>query len=181
MTLCSRLLVNTSGRIGVKKAFTRTSFAIIIFMALLGTASNAAEDFDPKTDEPIIDLFRANPDSVPLEPRDPSKNLTELYIDCETIEGREPGPINIQSTVGGTAKMGIPSFFRAPVALCPQDLIAGEVEVAIMGAPIDMSTGMRGTGYGPMAMRTGDVLAPWGDLLTVANPTVGEIDFSKVL
>ena len=45
--------------------------------------------------------------------------------------------------------MGIPTFFRAPVALCPQDLKAGKVEIAIMSAPIDMSTGMRGTGYGP--------------------------------
>lgn len=163
------------------KISSAVRFAITVStLAILGSVSHAADDFDPKTDEPIIDIFRANPDSIPLEPRDPSRNLTELYIDCEAID-REPGPMNIQSTVGGTAKMGIPSFFRSPVAVCPQDLIAGEVEVAIIGAPIDLSTGMRGTGYGPMAMRTGDILAPWGDLLTVANPTVGEIDFTKVL
>ena len=148
---------------------------------MLVTPAIAAEDFDPKTEEPIIDMFRANPDSIPLEPRDPSRNLIDLYIDCETIEGREPGPISIQSTIGGTAKMGIPSFFRAPVALCPQDLIAGEVDVAIIGAPIDLSTGMRGTGYGPMAMRTADVLMPWGSILPVAHPTVGNIDFNQVL
>ncbi|MGO1118892.1 agmatinase family protein [Rhodovibrionaceae bacterium A322] len=141
----------------------------------------AADGFDPKTEQPIIDLFRANPDSIPLEPRDPSRNLTELYIDCTTLEGREPGPINIQSTIGGTAKMGIPTFFRAPVAMCPQDLVAGEVDVAIIGAPIDMSTGMRGTGFGPMAMRTAEVSLPWGSILSVAHPTAGSIDFNNVL
>lgn len=145
------------------------------------TTTYAADDFDPKTDKPIIDLFRANPDSVPLEPRDPSRKLTEMYIDCSKIEGREPGPIDIQATIGGTAKMGIPTFFRAPVALCPQDLTAGKVDVAIMGASVDLSTGMRGTGYGPIAMRTGETLIGWGNLLSFAHPTVGDIDFTNVL
>lgn len=158
------------------------SFPFIVTVAALSiTPVFAADDFDPKTEQPIIDLFRANPDSIPLEPRDPSRNLTELYIDCETIEGREPGPINIQSTVGGMAQLGIPTFFRAPVAICPQDLVAGEVDVAIMGAPIDMSTGMRGTGYGPMAVRTAETQLPWGSILSVAHPTVGTIDFNNVL
>lgn len=141
----------------------------------------AAEDFDPKTEKPIMDLFRANPDSIPLEPRDPSRNLTELYRDCSKIEGRQPGPINIQRTIGGTAKMGIPTFFRAPVALCPQDLKAGKVDVAIMGAPVDTSTGMRGTGFGPSAVRTGETTLPWGGIIAVAHPTVGDIDPSQVL
>ena len=149
--------------------------------ALAAAQAQGAEDFDPKTDKPLIDLFRANPDSIPLEPRDPSRNLTELYRDCSKIEGRKPGPIDIQRTVGGTAKMGIPTFFRAPVALCPQDLKAGNVDIAIMGAPVDTSTGMRGTGYGPSAVRTGEILMPWGPLIPVSHPTVGEIDFMQEL
>lgn len=158
-------------------------FSSLVYLTALTISAqvNAAKDFDPKTDQPIIDIFRANPDSIPLEPRDPSRNLTELYIDCEKIDGREPGPINIQSTLGGMATMGIPTFFRAPVALCPQDLIAGEVDVAIMGAPVDLGTGMRGTGLGPMALRTAESQIPWGALVPVAHPTVGDIDFNNVL
>jgi agmatinase len=45
--------------------------------------------------------------------------------------------------MGGFYYQGIPTFFRAPVALCPQDLKAGNVDVAIMGASFDMSTSMR--------------------------------------
>lgn len=148
---------------------------------LLASPAWAAEDFDPKTEQPIIDLFRADPNSIPLESRDPSRNLTELYVDCSKITGRDPGPIRIQATVGGMAQMGIPTFFRAPVAVCPQDLVAGKVDIAIMGAPVDLSTGMRGTGYGPMALRTAETQLPWGDLVPIAHPTVGDIDFMSVL
>ena len=141
----------------------------------------SAEKFDPKTKKTIMELFRASPNAIPLEPRDKSKNLLVLFRDCKEIKGRKPGPIDIQRTIGGTAKMGIPTFFRAPVALCPQDLKAGKVDVAIMGAPIDMSGGMRGTGYGPSAVRTGEILIPWGAVLEAAHPTIGGIDFMRVL
>jgi len=159
----------------------RRNLAVLIVATAVAFPAMAAEDFDPKTEQPIIDLFRANPDAVPLEPRDPSKDLTALYRDCSTIEGREPGPINIQATIGGVAHMGIPTFFRAPVAVCPQDLVAGQVDVAIMGAPVDMSTGQRGTGYGPMAIRTAETYMPWGGVLKAAHPTVGDIDFMHEL
>lgn len=151
------------------------------FLFLGSAAAIAAGDFDPKTDKPVIDLIRESPDAIPLEPRDPSKDLMALFRDCKDNPKREPGPINIQKTVGGLSFHGIPTFFRAPVALCPEDLTAGKVDVAIMGAPIDLSTGQRGTGYGPQAVRTGEVIGGWGDLLAVAHPAVGEIDFTKVL
>lgn len=142
---------------------------------------NAAEDFDPKTDKPIIEIIKESPDAIPLEPRDPSKDVTSLFRDCKDNPGREPGPINIQKTLGGLSYQGIPTFFRAPVALCPEDLKAGEVDVAIMGASIDMSIGQRGTAYGPQAVRTGEIVNPWGELVPVAHPSVGEIDFMQVL
>ena len=40
------------------------------------------------------------------------------------------------------------------------DLIAGEVDVAIMGAQIDMGVGMRGAKYGPGSLR--ESLPVWG-------------------
>jgi len=156
---------------------------LILLIALMFAAAPvpAAEDFDPKTEKTLIELMRENPDAIPLEPRDPSRKPEELFRDCRDNPKRDPGPINIQKTVGGLAFHGIPTFFRAPVALCPEDLVAGKVEVAIMGAPIDMSTGQRGTGYGPQAVRTGEVVGGWGELVEVAHPVAGEIDFTKVL
>ena len=135
----------------------------------------------PDTEKPIADIFEENSNAIPLDSRDPSLDVTKFRRDCQDNPKREPGPINIQKAIGGTAFQGIPTFFRAPVALCPEDLTAGEVDVAIMGASMDMSIGQRGTGWGPQAVRTGEVVYPWGDLLKAAHPTVGEIDFMKVL
>lgn len=161
----------------LKVIFSFCSIFTFIFLGLVNT--KAAEKFDPKTEKPIIELFKESPDAIPLEPRDATKNLIEFYRDCSKIEGRDPGPIDIQRTIGGTAKMGIPTFFRAPVALCPQDLVAGKVDIAIMGAPIDLSSGMRGTGFGPSALRTAPIYTAWGTVLKVAHPVVGDIDFMQ--
>ncbi len=155
--------------------------SILTFLFLGSIIVLAAEDFDLKTDKPIIDLIKESPDAIPLESRDPSKDVTALYRDCKDNPQREPGPINIQKTSGGTAYQGIPTFFRAPVALCPDDLKAGNVDVAIMGASLDMSAGQRGTAWGPQAVRTGEVVTPWGELLSVAHPSVGELDFMQIL
>ena len=43
--------------------------------------SMAADDFDPKTEKTIIQLMRENPDSIPLEPRDPSRKVEDLFRD----------------------------------------------------------------------------------------------------
>ena len=52
-----------------------------------------------------------------------------------------------------------------------------------MGASVDMSGGQRGTAYGPNAVRTGEVLIPWGTggIGGVGHPTVGDMDFMQVL
>ena len=159
----------------------RTSTSLIIILMLVHTSVFAAEDFDPATEKPIADIIQESPDAIPLEPRDPSRDVTTLFRDCKDNPKREAGPINIQRTVGGMAFQGIPTFFRAPVALCPDDLKAGKVDVAIMGASQDMSTGQRGTAYGPQAVRTGEVIVPWGKLVPTAHPTVGGIDFMQEL
>lgn len=169
------------------------AYSVLFVSALLLIASVAIYDraaaqdaekgtFDPKTAETILEMFRKSPDAIPLEPRDPSRNLLALFRDPNDNPKREPGPINIQKTVGGFYYQGIPTFFRAPVALGPEDLKAGKVDVAIMGASLDMSTSMRGCAWGPQAVRTGEVGGmAWGELVPLAHPTVGEIDFMQVL
>ncbi len=156
-----------------------------LFFLLLGLsltlALPAASLAQEPTVKPLIDIIRENPNAVPLDTADASLDVMAFFRDCSEVQGRELGPINIQRTIGGLPYMGIPTFFRAPVALCPQDLAAGEVEVAIMGASFDMSTGQRGTAFGPQAVRTGEVIGVWGELTPPAHPAVGDIDFMQVL
>lgn len=72
---------------------------------------------------------------IRLNPNDPTLDAWKELRDTSNDPKREPGPINIQRMSGGQGWTGIPTFFMLPVALTPEDLIAGEVDVAIMGAP----------------------------------------------
>ena len=56
------------------------------------------------------------------------------------------------------------TFFSLPVAVTAADLEAGDVDVAILGAPVDMGIGMRGAGNGPKTFREGLGIMPGGDL-----------------
>jgi guanidinobutyrase len=57
---------------------------------------------------------------------------------------REPGPYSPNGAL---------TFFGLPIAVTPEDLKAGKVDVAIIGAPIDMGVGFRGAAEGPKALR----------------------------
>lgn len=100
--------------------------------------------------------------SIPLAADDPTLNEWTLRRDTSDDPKREPGPINVQRYDFGFAWTGIPTFFKLPVALTPEDLRAGKVDVAIVGAPLDMSSGMRGAAYGPKGIRFSDNNLPWG-------------------
>lgn len=78
---------------------------------------------------------------------------------------RAPGLIDLNRyQVNSTAGAGIASFMNWPVALNQDDLDAGDVDVAVIGAPLDLSTGQRGTALGPRALRTADRYLPGGPL-----------------
>mgnify|MGYP006112658909 CR=1 FL=1 len=51
---------------------------------------------------------------------------------------REPGPFYPRRLINMFSP-GVLTFFQLPVALTPEGLRAGKVDVAIIGAPIDMS------------------------------------------
>ena len=74
---------------------------------------------------------------------------------------REPGPFYPRRLVNMFGS-GVLTFFQLPVALTPEDLKAGKVDVAIIGAPVDMGAGMRGAGKGPIAIRAGMAFMPGG-------------------
>ncbi|QIK05948.1 agmatinase family protein [Streptomyces sp. ID38640] len=83
---------------------------------------------------------------------------------------REPGPINLQRYAFVPAYAGIATFFGLPLCLNPDDLRAGQVDVAVVGAPVDMSTGHRGAAYGPRAIRADERILPHTPQMLV-NPS----------
>ncbi len=112
--------------------------------------------------------------TIPLNPKDPTYNLWQQRRD-DLSKGREPGPVNIQRFYGGGGWHGIPTFFKLPVALTPEDLKAGNVDVAILGAHTDMGGGYRGAAWGPNAMRNSPSTVGWGafsmpHMHTMVNP-----------
>lgn len=135
--------------------------SLLVSIALLPLAAQAqmgAADTPQEVDridegeEPVI---RLNPD-------DPTYDVWKKMRD-DLQEGREPGPINVQRYVGGMPWVGIPTFFHLPVALTPEDLKAGKVEVAIFGA--ELIGDQRARSYGPQEMRNphrSEVYHIWG-------------------
>jgi agmatinase len=143
---------------------------LFVLLALAATASAQFMGDDIKAPaEPGVEPV------IPLNRDDPTYNLWKLRRD-DLSKGREPGPINVQRFPGGFGATGIPTFFRLPVALTPEDLRAGQVEVAMIGAYTDMGFGSRGAVYGPGAFRlTPADYVPWGEFSmehmgTMVNP-----------
>jgi hypothetical protein len=92
-------------------------------------------------------------------------DVWRVEYDRSNDPDREPGPIELNRyVINPVAPGGIPTFMRWPVCLTPEDLKAGEVDVAVIGAPLDLSTGQRGTAFGPLALRTADRYMPGGPL-----------------
>ena len=114
----------------------------------------------------VSELMAFNPDtdeaSIPLNTESEGFNGWKTRRPAAFDTPRQPGPINVNRYLRAGPKNGIPSFFGLPVALTPEDLVAGEVDVAIMGAGLDMGSGFRGAAFGPRAVRTGTVYTGTG-------------------
>jgi hypothetical protein len=83
---------------------------------------------------------------------------------------REPGPFGVHRYL--FPKSGVPTFGGAKVAIWPEDLVAGNVDVAIIGVPNNMSSGRRDAGSGPDAMRALDTIAT-PDVQSLVKPLDG--------
>ncbi|MFW7267900.1 agmatinase family protein [Gluconacetobacter sp. Hr-1-5] len=119
-------------------------------------------DFKPGRDKAAIALDSSAPDF----------NAWKVVRPAILNPKREPGPIALSRYVGGWGT-GFATFADAPVALTLEDLRAGKVEVAIVGAPLDMGSGFRDAKEGPAALRTAmGAQAPWGlDMYSMIDPT----------
>jgi agmatinase len=80
---------------------------------------------------------------------------------------RDPGPFGVHRYL--FPESGVPTFAGADVALYPEDLVAGEVDVAIVGIPNDMGSGRRNAEYGPRVMRAMNTLDE-PDVATLVDP-----------
>ncbi len=98
---------------------------------------------------------------IQLDIDDPSYGLPFEMRDFSNDPKREPGPIYLNRQVFGNPFMGIPTFYRRPVAITPEDLVAGEVDAAFVGLPIDFNSVRRGALLGPQAVRTAENLLHW--------------------
>ena len=98
---------------------------------------------------------------IRLNTDDPTYNLWKEKRSTKNDPKREPGPISLHRNLIGSPFMGIPTFLRRPVAINPEDLAAGKVDVAFIGVPIDFNSVRRGTHLGPQALRTAEALLTW--------------------
>lgn len=103
--------------------------------------------------------------AIPLNTEDLSRTAVPRMI-LDDFD-REPGPFSPHRYL--FPETGVPTFAGAPVAIYPEDLIAGEVDVAIVGIPNDMGSGRRNAEYGPRVMRVMNTLDE-PDVHTLVDP-----------
>ena len=110
---------------------------------------------------------------IELNTESPRFNAWRLRRPASMDPEREPGPISLGRYDG---KGGPPTFGGFPMALTPEDLKAGEVDVAILGAPLNMGSGWRDSG----AQATTDMRIIGGGVMGDLDQYV-QIEASKVL
>jgi agmatinase len=150
---------------------------------LLGTMERFYQAMEGKTETEIeayldgmIEVAQANKfnpltdmAAIPLNTESPRFNAWKVERPQSLNPKREPGPIHL-SRYMDTRGTGINTFAGAPVAIYPEDLIAGKVDVAIVGAPLDMGSYYRGQRFGPQAMRN-EYGGGGVDMNTMINPS----------
>ena len=99
----------------------------------------------------------------PLVTGDESTNIWRSQRDPARNPKREPGPIDIQRYDIQLEPLGVKTFFQLPVALTPEDLVAGDVDVAIFGAPTGALPHSAGSVWAPAEIRANKDWGGYGD------------------
>jgi agmatinase len=82
---------------------------------------------------------------------------------------RAPGPISMRRP--GGEPVGAMTLFGVPLCLTAEDLRAVPIDVAFMGAPVDMSIGHRGAAFGPRMIRVDERWPPYPPELLINTST----------
>lgn len=155
--------------------FSHSKFlAFTLFCFFSSLAHSQYFDYDLDNPAEQAPIREGEKPVIPLDSKDPTYNLWQTPRK-NLSQGRKPGLINIQRFSGGAGWQGIPTFFKLPIALTPEDLAASNVDVAILAAHTDMGGGYRGAAWGPNAIRASPSTVAWGDfsmdhMLTLVNP-----------
>lgn len=105
--------------------------------------------------------------AMPLNLATPDFNFGVILPPILRKDVRSPGPFSVHRYL--FPESGVPTFAGAPVAIYPEDLVAGNVDIAIVGIPNDLSSGRRNAKFGPRAMRALDTIAT-PDIQTLVDP-----------
>ena len=122
-----------------------------------GSADDTVEELEKRTPEETREWVQAmqlvientrysegrDAPDIPLNTQSPKFNAWRLERPRSMDPKREPGPIKLGRYDGAG---GPPTFGGFPLAFTPEDLKAGEVDVAILGAPLNMGSGWRDSG-----------------------------------
>ena len=114
--------------------------------------------------------------NIPLNTDSPEFNAWKAIRPRSMDPEREAGPLSLGRYDGYG---GPPTFGGHPLALTKEDLIAGEVDVAILGAPLNMGSGWRDSGEKatvdlrllgwPMGSHDQYVQVEAGDILSIVD------------
>ncbi len=121
---------------------TRLAVATLFGLFALTLLCAAQDEEQAAPNDPEDAIIRLDPNAEGL---DVWSQLRDTSEDAQ----REPGLVPISRL----RRPGVLSFFSLPLAFTPEDLQAANVDVAILGAPLDMGFRMRGARQGPPALR----------------------------
>jgi agmatinase len=89
---------------------------------------------------------------------------------------REPGPFSVHRYLA--PRSGVPTFGGAKVAIYADDLVAGKVDVAIIGVPSNFGSGRRDAARAPDAMRALNTIdAPDAQSLVRPMEALSAVDY----
>ena len=122
-----------------------------------GSAEDTVEALEKRTPEEVKAWVNAMQHVISEHRYEEGRDLPNIPFNTESTEfnawraerprsmdpEREDGPIALGRYDG---RGGPPTFGGHPLALTKEDLIAGEVDVAILGAPLNMGSGWRDSG-----------------------------------
>jgi len=125
--------------------------------SMAGSAKETIEALEERSPEEVRDWVQAmqfvvgenrydegvDAPNIPLNTDSPKFNAWRLLRPRSMDPEREAGPIGLGRYDGGG---GPRTFGGHPLALTPEDLVAGEVDIAILGAPLNMGSGWRDSG-----------------------------------